>query len=127
MSDLGVPPHLSLLFISQWPGLQQDKVVRADLADVMDTRRVANELDLRVLQPKTSRSVRASPLRASTRRCVSGVGVTNAYPASASAWPSLASGSTARDASTLTVGVTAGYRSGRRYTTPTDIRYTCVL
>src|ERR1700730_11953446 len=53
------------------------------------------------LQPKTSRSVRASPPRASTRRCVSGVGVTNAYPASASAWPSLASGSTARDASTL--------------------------
>src|SRR6266478_5350660 len=50
------------------------------------------------LQPKTSRRVRASPPRASTRRCVSGVGVTNAYPAAASAWPSLASGSTGRDA-----------------------------
>src|SRR5882672_4890143 len=53
------------------------------------------------LQPKTSRSVRASQPRANTRRCVSGVGVTNSYPASASAWPSLASGSTADDASTL--------------------------
>ena len=74
------------------------------------------------LQPKTSRSVRASPPRASTRRCVSGVGVTNAYPASASAWPSLASGSTAPDASTPG----GAYRFGRRYTRPTHIRYTCV-
>jgi len=48
-----------------------------------------------------------SPPRASTRRCVSGVGVTNAYPASASAGRALP-GSTARDASTPAAGVAAG-------------------
>src|SRR5213079_3379063 len=49
------------------------------------------------------------------RQGVCGVGVTNAYPASASAWPSLASGSTALDASTPG----GAYRFGRRYTRPT--------
>src|SRR5947207_12043230 len=51
--DLGVAPHLLLLALGERPRLQQDEVVRADLADVVHANGVTDELDLRALEPET--------------------------------------------------------------------------
>src|SRR5437588_558970 len=54
VADLGMAAHLALFLLRQRPRLQEDEVIRSDLTDVVDACRVADQLDLRVLQAKTS-------------------------------------------------------------------------
>jgi hypothetical protein len=70
MADLDVAAHLGLLVRFQRAGLQQHDVVRSDLAYVVHTRGVADELDLRVLQLQPSRQAlreRGDALRVAVR------------------------------------------------------------
>src|SRR5207249_69588 len=52
VTDLRVSTHLALLLLGERAWLEQDEIVRPDLADVVNAGRVSNELDLRVLEAK---------------------------------------------------------------------------
>src|SRR5438034_2899508 len=68
-----MPSHFPLFLLGQRTRFQEDHVIRPDLSDVVDARRVANQLDLRVLQPHPPReSLRE---RRNTLRVTVGVGI----------------------------------------------------
>src|SRR5207247_1059455 len=71
--DLGMPCHLLLSLLGQWPRFQEHHVIRPDLPDVAHARRVANQLDLRVLQPHPPRESLREPRN--TLRVTVGVGI----------------------------------------------------
>jgi hypothetical protein len=70
MTDLDVALHLAALGLVERARLEKDDVVRADLADVVDARRVVDELDLRALElhpPREAFGERGDALRVAVR------------------------------------------------------------